>query len=292
MKTFREAIRTRDFAVSAEIFLRPESDASSIGVQCALLRDCVDGILLTDNQYGQLHLSPVAAAAVLLDNDVDPIVQLSSRNRNRIGLVSDLLGAVVLGVTSFLMVRGKKVPDALKPRPKAVIDLTATELIAMATTMNADDNLPSFTDILTGGVVTLHEPKPGWVPIKLTEKIDAGARFVQTPVCLDTGLLRGYVKHLVAANLLRRANLMVSTAVISSANDARWLQEHRPNVTIPDSVVERLERADNPEQEGINICVEQLLELREIPGVSGANIMATGNLAAIVSVVERAELMP
>ena len=290
LKTFRDALRTRDFVVSAEIFLRPEADLESIGAQCKLLRDCVDGVLLTDNQYGQLHLSPLAAASVVLANGVDPIVQIGCRNRNRISLVSDLLGAAVLGVTSVMLIRGEKVPDGFEPRPKAVMDVKAKELIAMAAAMNADEKLQSFTDVLVGGIVSPHEPKPGWVPKQLTEKIDAGAQFVHTHICLDTELLRGYVKHLVAANLVRRASIIVATAVISSANDARWLQERRPNVMIPDSVVDRLERAQDPQQEGIDICAEQLMEMQAIPGIAGAHILATGNLAAIASAVQAAGL--
>ena len=126
MKTFKEAVRKKDFAISAEIYLRPESDAESLRAQAIALRDSVDGLLLTDNQYGQLHMSTTAAASILIDYGVDPIVQLTCRNRNRIALISDLLGVGALGVTSLLLVAGERAPEQFQPRPKPVMDLSAT----------------------------------------------------------------------------------------------------------------------------------------------------------------------
>lgn len=141
MNIFRQAARTRDLCVSAELFLKPESTAETIAEQAKLLKDHVDGVLLTDNQFGQLHMSTLAAAALLIANDVDPIMQLSCRNRNRIALLSDLLGAGALGVTSLMLVKGNHVPEGFDPRPKAVLDVDATELIAMATRIRSDEGL-------------------------------------------------------------------------------------------------------------------------------------------------------
>ena len=281
LKTFKKAIGKREFSVTAELFLRPETDAVSIREQAGVLADDVDGILLTDNQFGHLHLCTVAAASLLIDIGIDPIVQLSCRNRNRISLLSDLMGAAAIGVTSLLLVRGARVPDGFEPRPKAVLDVTATELIRIATTMKADERLKSLPDFFVGGVVTPHGAKPNWVPRKLQEKIEAGAQFIQMHICMDIDLLRGYMKHLVADKIIRRVSIMASVAVISSAGDARWLRENRPNVMIPDAVIERLEGADDPQKEGIRICAEVLRELATIPGIAGANVIATRDLATI-----------
>jgi methylenetetrahydrofolate reductase (NADPH) len=290
MKTFKEAIRAQNFAITAECFLKSETDAESIGYQADILRDSVDAVVLTDNQYGQLHMSTLAAARLMLDNDVDPITQLSCRNRNRIVLLADLLGAAALGVTSLLLVRGNHVPDGFEPRPKAILDMNATELIATATAMKEDERLSSLPDFFLGGLVTPHGPKPDWVPKKLIEKADAGAQFALTYVCMDIDLLRGYMKHLVATKLIRRISMIVSTAVFSSADDARWLRENRPNVMIPDSILERLAAASDPREEGIAICAEQLAMLATIPGIAGANIMASSDLAMIPAAINAAGL--
>lgn len=290
MNTFRDAVRTRDFCVSGELFLKPESSAATIAEQARLLGRHVDGVLLTDNQFGQLHMSTLAAAALLIANGIDPIMQLSCRNRNRIALLSDLLGAGALGVTSLLLVRGHYVPEGFNPRPKAVLDLDATELIATATRVRADDALPAVPDFYVGGLVTPHRPEPDWTPEKLLKKIDAGAQFMMTNVCMEPGILRGWFRHLVAAQVPRRVSMVVSVAIPESADDARWLKANRPTFQIPDETVRRLAQARDPEREGIEIATELVEELKSIPGVSGVHLLATRNLAAIPAVVERAGL--
>lgn len=290
MKTFRDATRKKDFVISAEIFLRPESSAEMIAVQARLLKSCVDGVLLTDNQSGSLHMSPVAAASLMLANGIDPIVQLACRNRNRIALLAELLGGAALGVSSFLMIRGNRVPDGFTPRPKAVFDVDATELIAMASKMKNDELVPALPDLFIGSVVTPHSPRPGWVPKKLTQNADAGGQFVQTHICMDPELLAKYMKHLVASGLLRRLSVLVSLAVFGSADDALWLREHRPSYRIPDEVIRRLEQAADAEQEGIRICAEQIQQLAEIPGISGVHLVASRQLESIPATLALAGL--
>ena len=129
MKTFNKALNTQDFTITSEIFLRPDTDEEAIRVQADILRDSVDAVLITDNQSGQLHMSSVAAGILLKAANIDPIVQLSCRNRNRISLLSDLLGCAALGITNLMLTRGDRVPLEFQPRPKAIMDVNATELI-------------------------------------------------------------------------------------------------------------------------------------------------------------------
>jgi methylenetetrahydrofolate reductase (NADPH) len=290
LKTFKEAARTRDFTVTSEIFLKPETSAEMVRTAAELLGSHVDGVLLTDNQYGQLHMSVLALASLLLANGVDPIVQLACRNRNRIALFSDLLGAAALGVSSLMLIRGNRVPAGVKPRPKAVLDLDAQELIGMASKLKSNEELTTLPDFYIGGLVTPHAPKPGWNPEKLLKKIEAGVQFAQAHVCMDMPVLRAYLKHLVAAGLLRRISIFASLAIPASADDARWLRENRPNINIPDPVIRRIAQAADPEQEGIRVCAEQIQELRDIPGISGVHLIATRNLVSIPAAVEASGL--
>jgi len=290
MKIFRDELRKRDFVITAECFLKPETDAESIKYQAETLRDYVDGIVLTDNQYGQTHMSTLAAARLMLDNDVDPIVQLSCRNRNRIALMADLLGACALGVSSLLLIRGDRVPNGISPRPKAVLDMNVSELIATAAKLKSDDRLRSAADLCIGSTVTPHRPKADWVPEKLTSKADAGAQFLLAHANMDIRLLRNYMSHLIAAKLTRRVTIIASTVILTSADDARWLRDHRANISIPDPVVHRLENAADPREEGLAICAEHLSQLATIPGVSGANIIASTDLAMIPEVIDAADL--
>jgi methylenetetrahydrofolate reductase (NADPH) len=290
MKIFRNELRKRDFVVTAECFLKPETDAESIRYQAETLREYVDGVVLTDNQHGQTHMSVIAAARLFLDNDIDPIVQLSCRNRNRIALVADMLGANALGVSSLLLSRGHRVPESMQPRPKAVRDLKTAELIATAANLKSDDRLKSAEDLLIGSTVAPLAAKEGWVPEKIIEKIDAGAQFLLANANLNIGLLRNYMSHLIAARLTRRASMIISSVILTSADDARWLRDRRANITIPDTVVQRLENASDPRAEGLAISAEHLSQLAMIPGVSGANIIASTDLTMIPEVIKAADL--
>ncbi len=290
MTTFAEAARTRNFVISAEIFLRPESTAETIRLQAQTLQPHVDGIMVTDNQEGRLHLSPLAAASLLKDAGVDPIVQLSCRNRNRIALLAELMGAATLGVTSLVLIRGNRVPQGFNPRPRAVFDVDANDLIAMASKMTTDDCLPALPDLFVGCLVTPHAPAAGWQPEKLNRKISAGAQFAQTHICMDLPLLRNYMQHLVANGIPRRMGVMAKLAVFTSAGDARWLRDSLPNNQIPDGIIARLQQATDPEMEGILIAAEQLRQLREIPGIIGAHLVATQNLLAIPDAIKHAGL--
>jgi methylenetetrahydrofolate reductase (NADPH) len=290
LKTFKEAVRTHDFTVTAKIPLTPATNADVIREHAEILRDKVCAILLTDNQFGKVHMSTLAASAILLQNDIDPIMQLSCLNKNRMALISDLLGAAALGITSVYLVRGHKLPDDYNPRPKTVNEIGATELIATAMKIKSDPEIEVAPDFFIGGTVTPHKPKPDQVPTKLIEKIESGAQFVQTHVCMNMELLRNYMKHLVAHDLIRRVSFFGGTAIFPSAEAARWLRENRRNAFIPESIIKRLKQAADPEQEGVKICIEQLQEMAEIPGVAGANIMSGGNIAAIAEAIRVADI--
>jgi methylenetetrahydrofolate reductase (NADPH) len=290
LRSFKDAIRNRDFAVSAEIFLRPESSVDSITEQADLLRDHVDAILLTDNQFGRLHMSTLVAASILINAGVDPIVQIASRNRNRVALISDLIGAAALGVTSLLLVKGERAPKEADPRPRPVLGVNAAELIRIASTVNQDPRISHSPDFYIGGLVTAHRPGKRWKGKILTDRIDAGAGYLQTHICMDMDILKSFMKRVVDIGSVRRTNIIGATAILGSASDARWLRDNRPDAQIPDSVVDRLEQASDPRQEGINICTEILQAMLGIPGISGANIMAARDLATIPETIDAAGL--
>ena len=160
MQSFRDAFLSRDFVVTAELPLTPESTDASILEDAETLGSGVDGILLTDNLYGRPHLSPTYAACVLRQNGYAPILQLSSRNRNRIALISELLAARAAGIDSLMMVRGGVLPEGYEPRPKAVLDTDAKDLVATAKLMNEDRGLDSERTFLIAAAAAVHDPQP------------------------------------------------------------------------------------------------------------------------------------
>ncbi len=285
MKTFYRAVGEKEFVLTAELPLKPNMSAVEITTEAQSLFVNVDGVVLTDNQYGLTHMSTSAAASLLLGSGVDPIVQLSCRNRNRIALVSELLGLQALGVSSVMLIEGARVPKGFEPRPTAVLDMNAKELIATAKLMNEDEKLTGNKFlIVTSG--TAHNPQPGWEPKELLAKADAGAQVVISQLCFDTDILKRYMSFLGSKKMTHRVQFIVSLATLPSAGIATFLRANRRRALIPPVVIKRLEQSSDPEAEGVLICGELLQSYCYIPGISGVNLMtlgATDTIGAAIS---------
>lgn len=288
MDTFQTALNTKNFTITSEILLGANSGVDHVNEQAELLRDRVDGVLVTDNQSGRLHMSSLAASRLLLDAGLDPIMQLGCRNRNRVALLGDLLGAGALGVRNLQLVRGEKVPIGFAPRPKAMLDVTATQLIGIAEKMKLEEGIARFPDLFLGSVISPRVPKANWPAKKIVHKVDAGARFLMTHTCMNIDVIRQFMKHMVKLKLLHRTSVMVSIAVLASAQDARWMRANKSNVIIPESLVERLDRHPQPRAEGIAIAAELLQRCVEVPGISGAHLYAPTDLRSVAEAVDMA----
>lgn len=287
MKTFRDATRTRDFTITAQLKLNHETSRKAVVDQAKILGPVVDAVLVTDNPNGSVHMSALAASGLLLQQQIDPVMQMTCRDRNNIALQSDLLGAQALGVTSLLIQRGDKLPDSYRPKTKQVFDIGSEELIAAALSL---EKLQKSRNWYIGAVIIAFNPKSGWRAKSLKAKADAGARFLQTQICFDMDLLRRYMEQLVRERLARRTHIVASVATLPSAESARWLRDNLRGSVMPESVIQRLEQAGDPEQEGIRICTELLQELKEIPGIGGANLVTPGHMETIPAAIHAAGL--
>ena len=281
MNNFKNSIQSGKFVITSEISLTPESNIQEIESQARALGDGIDGILVTDNQSGQLHMSPIAVGSILLNSNIDPIVQLSCRNRNRISLLSDILGCLTLGVSSFSLIRGDKVPEEYQPRPKAIMDINATELISMAQKLKSDETISPPRNFIIGGVLTPHTPKDGWQAKNLRKKVDSGAQFFFTHTCLDMDLLSAFMKKIGPTKILQQCYIVAGIALLESTENAEWLRKNRPNVIIPNQIMNRLKEAEDQEAEGIKICSEQINTVKKIPGISGVHIIGSKKLENI-----------
>lgn len=270
MKTFRSALRNNDFALTAELALSTRPARSDIVDQARTLSGLVDAVQVTDNPGAHLHVSPMAAAAILLAEGIDPVLQMSCRDRNRIALRSDLLGAAALGVSSVLVMRGRDYPEDARPRIKPVYDWGARKLIACARSIDG-------ADFLIGSVATAFKPDRDWKPENISRKADAGVKFIQTQPCFDIELLRHYVARLVAEKLIHRINVVVSVAPLPSVEIAHWLGKNLRGAVVPAKVITRLRQADDTRKEGIRLCAELLQQIEAIPGTAGANIICFGD---------------
>ena len=281
MKTFRQAVKDQAVTVTAELTLQNHSDADDVARQVDLLAPWVDAIQVTDNAWSDMHISATAASALVLRNGVDPVAVFTCRDRNRIALCGDLLGLRALGVTSVLLLRGLEIPENHPDDTNMVFDISSRELVAMAAGLgNLDPPAPN-KDFFIGIGARVLRPASGWAAQSLEERSSAGAKFLQTQLCLNLDILREYIQCLIAKQLTWKYSVIVSLAPLPSADKARWLKNNLSGSRIPSAVIHRLEKAKDPEREGIEICAELMTEIVQIPGVTGINLMTMGNPKSI-----------
>ena len=286
---------SQQFTVTGELALTPAMNAPAVVEQARILASATDAVQIPDHRHALPHMSNIAVAAHLMQNGMDPVVHMNTRDRNRIAVQSDLLGAQSLGVSNLLLMRGRELPADHRPRSTSVFDLGAIDLIATAAAIRSEDvlaggQLPDAPGFFIGTVATVFRPEPGWTPEKMLTKAEAGAQFVQLQPCLNMDVLREYMDRLVAAKLTWRVQVLAGLAVLPSADAARLLRKNLPDSIIPAAVVERLESADDPAAEGVRLCAELLREVAEIPGVAGANLVTLGEPSCIPAAVAAAGL--
>ena len=287
-------LRGGRFVVTAELSPPVATDPTGFIEAGAALRGLATAVNVTDGASAKAHLSALVASHFLLQHRVEPILQLTCRDRNRIALQGDLLGAAALGIRNVLVLRGDDPGAGDQPDTKPVFDLDATTLLAMASRMQAEHRLPSGTAItgpvrlLLGAADTPIDPPPGWRAERLAAKAAAGAAFVQTQFCMDMVVVRRYAARLLELGLAQRLPILIGIAPIPSARSARWMKEKLYGTLISDDIVARLERSPDPRREGKRICVELMQELAATPGIAGAHVMAPQSHAAIAEVIAAA----
>lgn len=288
-------LRGGEFVVTAEITPPVSTDPAEFLRRALPLKGLATAVNVTDGAGAKVHLSSLAAAHFLVQSGIEPIFQMTCRDRNRLALQGDLLGAAALGVHDILVLAGDDPKAGDQPEAKAVFDVDSRGLIAMAEGMRRDGKLPSGTaiegkfNIVIGAADTPVDPEPGWEPKGLAAKVAAGADFVQTQFCMDLGVVRRYAARVLECGI--RVPMLIGVAPIPSARSARWMREKLYGTRIPDEIIERLERAADPKREGRQICVEVLRGLAGIPGVAGAHVMAPMNFAEIPAAIEESGVL-
>ncbi|MGI9271325.1 MAG: methylenetetrahydrofolate reductase [Woeseiaceae bacterium] len=278
MQTFRHALRTQDFSLTAELALGPASTAASIVAQARVLADHVDAIQVADGSADHAHMSVVAAGAILVNAGIDPVLHFNCRDRNRLALRADVLGAAALGISGLLLMRGAELPTEARPQIKPVYDWGTHKLITFARSLEN-------ANFLLGSIATAFKPDRDWQPERLGKRADAGVNFIQTQLCFDGDLLRHYMSRIVAAKLTHRVSVLVGLAPLPSADAAQWLGKNLRGAVVPAKVVKRLRQAKDPELEGVTLCAEILRSIAEVPGVSGANLVCMGEPEAVAESV-------
>ncbi len=289
-----EALARGRFVLTAELSPPVSTDPAAFVAAAQSLKGLATAVNVTDGAAAKAHLSSLAAAHFLARSGIEPILQMTCRDRNRIALQGDLLGAVALGIRNVLVLRGDDPSAGDQPEAKPVFDLGTTAVLAMAHRMRAERRLPPGTEIggevplVLGAADTPVDPPPGWRPEGLIAKADAGADFVQTQFCMDLGVVRRYAARLLELGIAQRLPILVGVAPVPSARSALWMRERLPGTLIPDEIVARLERSADPRREGRRICVELIGELAAVPGIAGVHVMAPRDHAALAEVLAAA----
>jgi len=291
---FEEKLRAGRFVLTAEVTPPVSADRDDLLAKALPLKGLADAVNVTDGAGARAHLSAVTAAGLLHQAGIEPILQFTCRDRNRIALQSDMLAAAALGVRNLLALRGDDPSAGDQPDSKPVFDLDARQLLDTARRLRDAGELPTGRKVggrpqfFLGAADNPIDPPPGWEPKGLSAKIEAGAQFVQTQFCMDAAIVRRYLARLEECGLGGKLSFLIGIAPLRSAKSARWMKEKLYGTIIPDAFVARLEQAADPVAEGRRICLEVIRDLAAIPAVSGCHIMAPGNDAAVPEVIAEA----
>jgi len=291
------ALARGDFVVTAEFSPPDSADPADVHAHVELFRGFVDALNVTDASGANCHMSSLGVSALLLQAGCEPVMQISCRDRNRIAIQGDILGAAALGVRNLLCLSGDHVSNGDHPGARHVGDLDAVTLLATARIMRDESRflsgrkLTTAPRLLLGAADNPCAPLPESRIARLSRKIDAGAQFVQTQYCFDVDGLQRYMALVRAAGLHERVRILIGVGPIPSAKTARWLRSRVPGVHIPDAIVERLERAADPRAEGTRICVELVRQIRDVRGVAGVHVMAPKRDSLVPEIVAESGIL-
>ncbi len=293
-------LRSGRFAVTAEMQTSNGADPDEVRRLALELKGKVDAANCTDNPAARPHLSSLAAGRFVAEAGLEPIVQLTCRDRNRLALQADLLGAAALGARNVLLLTGDDVSAGDHPEAKPIFDLDSLHLLRIARLLRDEGRYLSGRELTArpsffiGAVENPFAPPHDFRPVRLATKVEAGAEFVQTQLCFNFPRLREFMARVRDLGLSERVFLLVSVYVARSARALRYLRNVVPGIDVPDAVLARLDKASPERQaeEGFRLALETVAALREIPGVAGVHLISIRGQDSILRLVEAAGLLP
>ncbi len=254
----------------------------------------VDAINFTDNQRGIARMSALGAGLIAQQLGAEPIVQITCQNRNRLAIQADVLSGSALGIRNYLAMTGDHPNNGDHPQCKNVLDLNSFKLLQLMRTMRDNHTFDSGTELkhpptyFVGGVANPNIEKVS----RLEKKIRAGAEFIQTQIIYDVDRFKAWLHDARAAGLHQQAYILAGIMIPRSARTLHFLRENLPGMCVPDALIERMERASDPELEGVTLAAELVQELLALDGVAGVHLMSVGWTRAMAQVVEQAGLLP
>lgn len=290
-------VRSRRFCVTSEVVPPRSGSPESVDRQARELVGYADAVNVTDNPTASAHMSPVAGAGIVASAGLEPTVQLTVRDRNRLALAGDLMGAWALGARNVLCLTGDPLAIGDEPEASFVGDIGLLELVSLAANLRREGRLPSGAEIADPPryfVGVADNPfLEHYDPARLEVKLDAGAHFVMTQIAYDFDRLAEWADVMRPRGLFERATVVVGVAPLRSAKQAHFMNERLPGVHVPGDLLGALEDA-GPEAEALGTaqCVGVITALREIPGIAGVHVMGLGREEVVRHVIEGAGLLP
>ncbi len=276
----QDKLERSDFVITAEIAPPLSAAADALIERAEPLRGLADAINVTDAATARPALSSLASAAILAANGHEPILQMTCRDRNRIAITCDLLGAAAQGVRNMLVLHGDDPKGGDMPDAKPVYDLDSRGVMSLARDMRDKGIVPSGREIkpppdyYIGCADAPMDPPADWEPRALEGKIAAGAQFAQTQFCYDLDIAGSYFARLEQHGITERLRFIAGIGPLLSAKQARFMNDNLFGVSIPQNIIDRLEAAGDQKAEGRRICAELILGLKQIDGISGVHVMA------------------
>ena len=294
MGRLSEKFHDGQFVVTSELTPPKGTDVSALLSKTEVLAESVDAINVTDSPGAKVHMSALTAAIILAQNDIDPILQLTVRDRNRLAIQGDLVGASALGVHNILCLSGDDPKGGDQPETKAVNDIDSLTLIETANIMVNKKQFPSGRKIdpapklFVGGaeVPTAGNPNPK----KILNKINSGVRFFQTQYVFETKTLIEYMKIMEENGILEKTYFIIGLGPFASAKSAKWMNENLFGVDVPEKIIKRLEDAKDQKEESKKICLELIQEFRAIKGVNGIHLMGHNKEEIISEIIKESRI--
>ena len=292
MSRLEDALAAGRFVVTAELLTIDTGGLDAVHERFAPYEDYVDAVNATDNTAAHAHASPVAVAIALKQLGMEPVMQLVCRDRNRLALEADLAGAALHGVENICCLTGDDVTAGDEPEARRVFDLDSTQLIATAAAMARGTYLSGRKidpppHLFIGAVENPGAPPFEYRVDRALKKARAGARFLQLQLCFQTGLLERFIAEAVARGLAEQAALIPSICLVRSPSALRFVDEKVPGISVPAELIERCERAKDPEAECFEVGCELADHARSLPGVKGLHLISFRREAGIARLCAR-----
>jgi len=295
-------LRSGQFAVTAELGPPRGADRSAIEKKCEILKGYGDAFNITDCQTAVVRMSSIAAGRIVLDAGLEPIIQMTCRDRNRIAIQSDLLGAAALGAKNLLCLTGDHQKFGDHPMAKGVFDIDSIQLIQIVKILRDEKKFQSGQELKTseprffiGAAENPFADPFKFRAIRLAKKITAGADFIQTQIIYNVKKFNDWMKMVTDMGLHEKAFILAGVAPLKSAGMAKHMKHNVPGMDVPDEVMNRMNAASavkKGKEEGIKICLEVIEQVRAIEGVAGVHIMAVEWEDAVPEIVKQAKLHP